>query len=172
MALACDEADKCGAVASAFSVGAVVVTAGGEVAATGHSRELPGNMHAEEVAFAKLRAAAAARGVRVADLLGPGATLYTTMEPCGVRLSGKTPCSTRALDAGVGRVVYAIAEPPVFVVHTLGLGHLADAHVPVSRLHADAPSVARSLAANAHLAVPVHTAPAPAPPTQERRSLH
>ena len=164
MAAACDEADKCSAVATAFNVGAVVVASGGGVVATGYSRELPGNMHAEEVAFTKLRAAAAAAGVSVADLLGAGATLYTTMEPCGVRLSGKTPCSMHALEAGVSRVVYAITEPPVFIVCTVGLAHLADAGVTVARLPPTSASVARSLAANSHLAVP--TAPAPAPPTQ------
>ena len=56
---------------SAFSVGAVLVSPGGEPIATGYSREASDKDHAEEVALA--RAAGAALSV---------ATIYSSLEPC------------------------------------------------------------------------------------------
>jgi pyrimidine deaminase RibD-like protein len=37
------------------------------------------------------------------------------MEPCSKRLSGRKPCVEHIIESRVGRVVYALAEPPVFV---------------------------------------------------------
>lgn len=97
---------RCPFSAGAFSVGAVIVSPGGRVLATGYSRELDAHVHAEEAALRK-----AARQ----DLSLDGATLYSSMEPCSVRLSGREPCVAHILRSGIRRVVYALAEPPVFV---------------------------------------------------------
>jgi diaminohydroxyphosphoribosylaminopyrimidine deaminase / 5-amino-6-(5-phosphoribosylamino)uracil reductase len=115
---------RCPPSDSAFSVGAVLVSADGEVLATGFSRERDPRDHAEEVALAKLAGAALAGGVTSADA-GPGpelsgaalagATLYSSLEPCCRRLSRPRPCAELIVAAGVPRVVLAWQEPPIFV---------------------------------------------------------
>ncbi|NLH99885.1 MAG: 5-amino-6-(5-phosphoribosylamino)uracil reductase [Chthonomonadales bacterium] len=97
---------RCPASQTAYSVGAWIVGPDGEPIASGHSRELDEHVHAEEAA---LRKAARLR----ADLAD--ATLYTSMEPCSVRLSGRTSCCQHIADAGIRRVVFAQREPPHFV---------------------------------------------------------
>ena len=143
---ACRLALQCAPVASAYNVGALVVAAdGATVLAGGFSRELPGNTHAEEVALA--RAAAAGDDAR-ARLRG--ATLYTSMEPCSERLSGKAPCVRRILDAGIARVVLAIREPPHFVAACAGVAQLRAAGVEVVAADSDeCAELARR--ANAHI---------------------
>ena len=44
-----------------------------------------------------------------------GGTVFCSLEPCSVRLSGKRPCVEHLLAAGIRRVVYALAEPLLFV---------------------------------------------------------
>jgi len=73
---------RCRPSASAFSVGAVLVSASGDVLATGYSREIDASVHAEEVALDKATAAGA-------DL--SEATLYSSLEPCSARASRPTP---------------------------------------------------------------------------------
>jgi diaminohydroxyphosphoribosylaminopyrimidine deaminase / 5-amino-6-(5-phosphoribosylamino)uracil reductase len=90
--------------ATAFSVGAVVVGAEGEVIATGYSRELDPKDHAEEVALGR------AEG----DPRLAGATLYSSLEPCRRRASRPRSCAELITDAGLRRVVIAWLEPPVF----------------------------------------------------------
>ena len=60
-----------------------------------------GRPHAEDQA---LQAAGEARG----------ATAYVTLEPCGARSSGGTPCSQLLVEAGVTRVVVACDDPSPF----------------------------------------------------------
>lgn len=98
---------RCPPSATAFSVGAVLVSAGGEVLATGYSREGSPHDHAEEAALAKLPPAARAG---LAD-----ATLYSSLEPCRSRASRPRPCAELIIEARIGRVVIAWLEPPVFV---------------------------------------------------------
>lgn len=126
---------------TAFAVGAVLVR-DGQVLATGYSRETGAGVHAEEVVLAK-----------VAD--PQGATLYTSLEPCSVRKSGRVPCVQRIIDAGIARVVYAWREPPVFVlgdgasvlravgVEVVELAELADEARTVNVNMIDMNSVAR-----------------------------
>src|SRR5258706_6866664 len=71
LAAAIDLSRQAPASAAAFSVGALLVGASGEVIATGYSREVDPADHAEEVALR--RAAGAELGV---------ATLYSSLEPC------------------------------------------------------------------------------------------
>jgi pyrimidine deaminase RibD-like protein len=98
---------RCPPSATAFSVGAVIVAADGTPLVTGFSRERDLRDHAEEVALAKLRPG---------DPRLAGATLYTSLEPCGVRASRPRPCADLIITAGIPRVVYAWHEPPLLAV--------------------------------------------------------
>jgi pyrimidine deaminase RibD-like protein len=102
---------RCAPSATAFSVGAVLVAADGRPLATGYSRELDPADHAEEVALRRARLAGLEPG-------GPefaGATLYSSLEPCAARASRPVPCADLIISSGIGRVVIAWREPPVFV---------------------------------------------------------
>ncbi|OAX82544.1 hypothetical protein ACJ72_03101 [Emergomyces africanus] len=89
------------------------------ILSTGYTLELPGNTHAEQCALAKYAASHGVKEERIGDVLPPPPTpaaaaaasavpnddntqqheqkiiLYVTMEPCGKRLSGNTPCAAR-----------------------------------------------------------------------------
>jgi diaminohydroxyphosphoribosylaminopyrimidine deaminase/5-amino-6-(5-phosphoribosylamino)uracil reductase len=78
-------------------VGACVVTADGIVVGQG-AHERAGEAHAEVHALDE------------AGDLARGATLYCTLEPCAH--TGRTgPCAQRIIDAGITRVVAAMADP-------------------------------------------------------------
>jgi len=78
-------------------VGAVLVTSSGEIAGEGFHAKA-GAPHAEVEAL------------RAAGARARGATLYVTLEPCSHH--GRTPpCATAVIDAGVARVVAAVADP-------------------------------------------------------------
>jgi diaminohydroxyphosphoribosylaminopyrimidine deaminase / 5-amino-6-(5-phosphoribosylamino)uracil reductase len=96
---------------TAFSVGAVLVAADGSVLATGFSRELDPISHAEEAVLAKLGLPGAAGAVDSGRLAG--ATLYSSLEPCGVRASRPVPCADLIIASGIRRVVIAWLEPPI-----------------------------------------------------------
>ena len=127
---------------TAFSVGAVLVAADGRVLSTGFSRERDPRDHAEEVALARLglpgqseteaepdvaAGAGGAGGASRRELgsgFGPGsrteadlagATMYSSLEPCAARSSRPIPCADLIIASGVGRVVIAWREPPIFV---------------------------------------------------------
>lgn len=123
LALACELAERCPPSDTAFSVGAVVVAADGTELARGHSREAGDPVvHAEEAALAKLDPA---------DPRLPGATVYSSLEPCARRASRPAPCARLILDAGVRRVVTAWREPDTFVTDADGSGLLAAEGVEV-----------------------------------------
>jgi diaminohydroxyphosphoribosylaminopyrimidine deaminase/5-amino-6-(5-phosphoribosylamino)uracil reductase len=132
---------RCPPSDSAFSVGAVLVGAGGSVLATGYSRERQPHDHAEEVALARAADAAEVR----AELAG--ATMYTSLEPCRRRLSRPRSCAELIVAAGVQRVVLAWIEPPLFVPGG-GAQWLTDCGVTVVQIPELA---ARARAVNAHL---------------------
>jgi pyrimidine deaminase RibD-like protein len=90
---------------TAFSVGAILVSAAGEIMATGFSREQEPHDHAEEVAL---------RQVAPDDPRLTGATIYTSLVPCGARASRPVTCVQHIIAAGVPRVVFAWREPPIF----------------------------------------------------------
>ncbi|WP_280468629.1 deaminase [Nocardia cyriacigeorgica] len=110
---------------SAFSVGAVIVVDGAEIA-TGYSRETDAKVHAEESALNKL----AADDPRLA-----GATIYSTLEPCSRRATAtRLPCTERILRAGIPRVVIAWREPSTFVTNCVGVQRLREHGVEVVEL--------------------------------------
>ena len=81
-------------------VGAVILDPGGKIAGEGWHHHA-GGPHAEVVALA----AAAAKGDRAR-----GGTAVVTLEPCAH--AGRTgPCTQALIDAGLSRVVYAVADP-------------------------------------------------------------
>jgi pyrimidine deaminase RibD-like protein len=100
---------RCPPSRAAFSVGAALVAPGGNLIATGYSREREPRDHAEEVALARATAPPSGPG-----WLG-GATMYTSLEPCRHRLSRPRSCAELIVAAGVRRVVLAWLEPPLFV---------------------------------------------------------
>ena len=115
----------CPPSATAFSVGAVLIAADGTVLSTGFSRERDPADHAEEVALARLGLpgnvvsghgvggyGAPGSGSR-ADLAG--VTMYSSLEPCAARASRPIPCADLIIASGIGRVVIAWREPPIFV---------------------------------------------------------
>ncbi len=51
--------------------------------------------------------------VTAADLAG--ATMYSSLEPCASRASRPVPCADLIIASGIGRVVIAWHEPPIFV---------------------------------------------------------
>jgi diaminohydroxyphosphoribosylaminopyrimidine deaminase/5-amino-6-(5-phosphoribosylamino)uracil reductase len=127
---------RCPPSDAAFSVGAVIVDAGGAVLATGFSRECDPHDHAEEAAMAK-----------VAGSLRPGAIIYSSLEPCLRRLSRSRSCCELIVAAGITRVVLAWREPPVFVPGG-GAAWLAERGVLVTEVPE---FTAEARAVNAHL---------------------
>ncbi|MBD0695555.1 dCMP deaminase [Streptomyces sp. CBMA123] len=130
---------RCPPSGTAFSVGAVIVGADGEVLAEGYSREADVHDHAEEAALAKLPAN---------DPRLRGATVYSSLEPCGQRASRPVPCARLLIAAGVPRVVVAWREPDLFVTDCQGTALLEAAGVEVVEL---AELAAQARAVNAHL---------------------
>ncbi|MGI9606320.1 MAG: bifunctional diaminohydroxyphosphoribosylaminopyrimidine deaminase/5-amino-6-(5-phosphoribosylamino)uracil reductase RibD, partial [Acidimicrobiales bacterium] len=79
--------------------------------------ERPGSRHAERVALDE------------AGALARGGTLFTTLEPCDHQ--GRTrPCTDAIIEAGVSRVVVAIADPDP-KVQGVGLARLREAGIDV-----------------------------------------
>ncbi|WP_214416493.1 deaminase [Sphaerisporangium fuscum] len=131
-------ARRCPVSTTAFAVGAVIVGAGGEVLATGYSREGDPHDHAEEAALAK---------VAPGDPRLASATIYSSLEPCTTRASRPRACTELIIAAGIRRVVFAWREPDVFVDCT-GAETLREAGVEVVEIPALAPGVRE---VNAHL---------------------
>lgn len=82
-------------------VGAIVVSAEGEVIGSGYHRKA-GMPHAEIVAIDD------AMQLNARQL--PGSTIYVTLEPCSTQ--GRTPpCTQTIKDVGISRVVFGAADP-------------------------------------------------------------
>ena len=105
MLMALEASRRCVPCATAYCVGAVVVTSAGQVF-TGYTHETGPSNHAEEEAVAK----ALAEGADLHD-----AVMYSTMEPCSKRSSKPRSCTQMIVEYGFRRVVYALKEPPCFV---------------------------------------------------------
>lgn len=125
--LAVELARSCPPAAGAYSVGALVAAADGEVLATGFSREPvselpdPAKNHAEEVALAR---------IEPNDPRLRTATVYTSLEPCSPRASRPRSCTDLILAAGIRRVVFALREPSL-LADCVGTARLQAAGVEV-----------------------------------------
>ena len=174
LSAALSHARNCTATRTAFCVGALIVSdSTNTVLASGYSRELPGNTHAEQNCFTKLlllppriapntvlrqqlgEAETEAEGGEVG---GEMYSLYTTMEPCSKRLSGNTPCTDSILrynnsaerrERGLGKIgtVYVgVKEPETFIHRNVAQEKLLAGgvrYVHVSGLEAEILEVAR-----------------------------
>lgn len=120
MEKALEEAKKCGETKTAFNVGALLVN-GTEILSSGYSRELPGNTHAEQCALDKYSAQ------HENAPLPQGTVIYTTMEPCSLRLSGNLPCVDRIIDinSAIKTVFVGVMEPDIFVKNNTSYQKLA-----------------------------------------------
>lgn len=141
MRLAIELAWRCPRSDSAYSVGAVIVGADGTELSRGFSREDDPHVHAEEAALGKLPAD---------DPRLPGATVYSTLEPCSRRKSRPRSCSELIIASGIRRVVIAWREPSLFVADSQGLELLERAGLSVVELPGFA---AQAAAPNRHLSL-------------------
>jgi pyrimidine deaminase RibD-like protein len=128
--LALSEAAKCEPISTAFCVGCVLVAqwpseeAKPVIFASGYSRELPGNTHAEANALEKAKNlsptelaalfSSAPPPIELADVL-THTDVYTTLEPCSIRASGLSPCADALIAAKVRRCYIGVGEPDDFV---------------------------------------------------------
>jgi pyrimidine deaminase RibD-like protein len=97
---------KCIPTATAFCVGAIIVDNKGSIVSTGYSRENDPHKHAEEIAIEK----ALEKKVNLKEM-----TLYSSLEPCGERLSGRKTCTEWIIQNRIKRVVFGAHEPAIFV---------------------------------------------------------
>ncbi|PHH69674.1 hypothetical protein CDD82_7611 [Ophiocordyceps australis] len=107
---------------SNFRVGAILVKLDSHgnslaTAATGYTLECPGNTHAEECCLVKLADQYSTSEEGLAQAIQHPHALYTTMEPCSKRLSGKMPCVDRVLRqrSWIRKVYVGVEEPQTFV---------------------------------------------------------
>ncbi|AOW29623.1 RluA family pseudouridine synthase [Candida albicans L26] len=121
MKMAIEEAEKCGETQTQFNVGCVLVH-NGQVISTGHSRELPGNTHAEQCALEKYFSKNG--GEREVPA---GTEIFTSMEPCSLRLSGNLPCVDRILQTkNIKTCFVGVLEPDIFVKNNSSYKKLLD----------------------------------------------
>ena len=158
-------ADCCEATDTAFCVGCVVTASSKtptlleSLLATGYSREIPGNTHAEQCALQKIEEVSSTKPPRVGDSELLSLDLYTTMEPCSERLSGALPCVDRILAFNkeghhlirkdrdgaerpfrliITRVFQGVKEPEDFVA-CVGTARLRDTGIEVTTVRAPQP---------------------------------
>lgn len=123
MRLALDQAQESPPKPSNYRVGALLVDVStGEILSRGYTLECPGNTHAEQCCLLKYAQAHNLPEERVGEVLPPNTALYTTMEPCNLRLSGNLPCVERILrikdkngDPIIKKVFLGVKEPEKFV---------------------------------------------------------
>jgi len=117
-----------------YRVGALILDASAnKILATGYTLELEGNTHAEQCCLIKLSKQHDVPEERLSDILPENTVLYTTVEPCGKRLSGNLPCVERILRLGNGiKTVYVgVKEPEKFVGENKGRAKLEEAGIKV-----------------------------------------
>ena len=133
MRLALSLAEKSPPKPTNFRVGAVLLNADtNDILSTGYTLEIPGNTHAEQCCFQKYAFTQSVTETGIADRLPANTVLYTTMEPCGKRLSGLLPCVDRILDlkkganGGINTVYVGVSEPEKFVGENTGKSRLEE----------------------------------------------
>ena len=125
---ALSEARKSPPKSTNFRVGCVIVSfespTSPSILSLGYTLELEGNTHAEQCALSKLASSHNVPESSLPSILSStlNAYLYTTLEPCGKRLSGNTPCVQRIIatrknnpEGGIRRVIFGAKEPGTFV---------------------------------------------------------
>lgn len=120
-----------------YCVGAVLIDeATSSVISTGYTLECEGNTHAEQCCFLKLARQHNVPEERLAEVLPVQTALYTTMEPCGLRLSGNKTCVDRILGLGTGikKVYVGVLEPEKFVGENVGRQKLEQAGIQVVKI--------------------------------------
>ena len=93
------------------------------ILATGYSRELPGNTHAEANALLKgqmlstkeLSSLFSTKGPIQYNTLLQYTDIYTTLEPCSIRTSGLRPCVDVLVESKIKRCMIGVSEPDDFV---------------------------------------------------------
>ncbi len=101
--------EQCPSSNTAFAVGCVGCGEDLSVLANGFSRETGPGDHAEEAMLSKLDT--------------PAHTVICTLEPCLTRASKPKGCAQRLVQAGVKRLIYAVAEDDTFTQQS-GLAYL------------------------------------------------
>ncbi len=96
---------KCIPSATSYCVGAVILTANGEIF-EGYTHQTSPTHHAEQEAVKKALQCGA-------DL--KGATMYSSMEPCSQRSSEPKSCSQIIIEHQFARAIFALYEPNCFV---------------------------------------------------------
>ncbi|KAK2003460.1 cytidine deaminase-like protein [Colletotrichum falcatum] len=115
-----------------YRVGAVLVNlANNSVVSTGYTLELTGNTHAEQCCFIKLAEQYGIAEEELGSVIKTPLVLYTTMEPCSVRLSGNLPCTKRILQLRplIKAVYVGVQEPEKFVKDNTGRGAIESAGI-------------------------------------------
>ena len=120
MRMAVEQSRRSVPCATAYRVGAVVVTSDGGVFA-GYTHESRPTSHAEQEAVDKALAAGAALR---------GATIYSSLEPCTSRKSEPESCSQLIVRYGFARAVFAMFEPEC-LAHCDGVSYLRSCGVRV-----------------------------------------
>lgn len=139
MSLALSLAEKSPPKPSNYCVGALLVNATtGDILATGYTLELPGNTHAEQCCLQNYASAHDIPEERVGEVLPEDTALYTTMEPCNLRLSGNLPCVERILrtkgkdgECVIKQVYVGVREPEKFVGENEGRKRLEENGIQV-----------------------------------------
>ena len=93
------------------------------ILATGFSRELPGNTHAEANALLKSQMLSTEELSSLFSTKDPiqynsllqYTDVYTTLEPCSIRTSGLRPCVDVLVESKVKRCMIGVSEPDDFV---------------------------------------------------------
>lgn len=117
-----------------YRVGALLVDAKTDtILTTGYTLECEGNTHAEQCCLLKLAKEQNASEESLTDILPEHTLLYTTVEPCFIRLSGNLPCVDRILRLGnaIKAVYVGVKEPEKFVGENTGRKKLEDAGIEV-----------------------------------------
>lgn len=129
---ALEEAKQSPPKPSNFCVGALLVDIEtGEVLSRGYTLEVEGNTHAEQCCLIKLAQAHDLPEERVGEVLPSHTAIYTTMEPCNLRLSGSLPCVDRIIRTksndgtpAIKKVYLGVKEPEKFVGENQGRAKL------------------------------------------------